>query len=295
MDDVVYKTKRVISDALESRLFDKIEVLDYGFIRVIDYMGNDSSIVQAARVSYGRGTKKASEDKALINYLVKHRHSTPLEMCEIKIHVKLPIFVARQWIRHRTANVNEYSARYSILDREFYIPDISDITSQSKSNKQGREEKSLKLEEIEQVIKILKTDAENCYTSYQKLLNIDNEGNLIDKNKQGIARELARMNLNLNYYTQWYWKIDLHNLLHFISLRADFHAQHEIQVYAKVLLEIVKDWVPYVYDAFMRHRIESITFSRDQKDVLRKICDISKITMEQSGLSQREWNELCFI
>jgi thymidylate synthase (FAD) len=292
VEDKQNLTKRVTSEALEKILYNKISLLDHGFIRVIDYMGNDSAIVQAARVSYGHGTKQISQDKGLINYLMKHRHTTPFEMCEIKLHVKLPIFVARQWIRHRTANVNEYSARYSILDKEFYLPNPANIAAQSQSNKQGREENILSNKEIENTLAILKKDSEQCYQSYEKLLNVTHTGDILDENNQGIARELARINLTLNYYTQWYWKIDLHNLLHFISLRNDAHAQYEIRVYAKELLEIVKHWVPYVYEAFLENRVNSVALSKSQAEVLKKVVDKSKLAEQEGNLSKREWQEL---
>lgn len=275
-------TKRAIAPALENILYEEIPILDHGFIRVIDYMGNDSSIVQAARVSYGAGTKRVHQDKGLISYLVKHRHTTPLEMCEIKIHVKLPIFVARQWIRHRTANVNEQSGRYSVLDKEFYLPELKQICPQSKTNKQGREEASH--EDAKSMLNILKSDSERCYSNYARLLG--------DDGNAGIARELARMNLTLNYYTQWYWKIDLHNLLHFVSLRATEHAQYEIRVYALALLDIIKLWVPYVYEAFVEHMLEGIRFSKGQIEALR--CMISKDLVEEqkAKLKPRDWDEL---
>ena len=221
--------------ALEAMLYQAIPVLDHGFVRVIDYMGDDAAIVQAARVSYGRGTRRVSEDAGLIRYLMRHRHSTPFEMCEIKYHVKLPIFVARQWIRHRTANVNEYSARYSILDREFYLPAPEHLAAQSAANRQGRGD-VLAGEEAAHVLDLLREDATRCYDHYAEMLNEDEAGAARDPSRQGLARELARMNLTLNTYTQWYWKTDLHNLFHFLSLRADAHAQYEIRAYAEAML-----------------------------------------------------------
>ena len=194
------KTKRVTAPELEKILFEALPVLDHGFIRVIDYMGDDSSIVQSARVSYGKGTKKVSTDRGLIKYLMRHWHTTPFEMCEIKYHVKLPIFIARQWIRHRTANVNEYSARYSILDKEFYLPSPENLAAQSKSNRQGRGE-VLEGEQAKEVLDLLKQDAEKTYNDYEIMLNERFDGTTIDENKKGLARELARMNLTLNTYT----------------------------------------------------------------------------------------------
>ena len=210
------QTKRVTSPELEKILYEAIPVLDHGFVRVVDYMGDDSSIVQSARVSYGKGTKKVSTDEGLIKYLMRHWHSTPFEMCEIKYHVKLPIFIARQWIRHRTANVNEYSARYSILDKEFYIPAKEQLSAQSTSNRQGRGD-LISGKQADEVLKILKDDATRTYDNYERMLNERFDGKIIDENKIGLARELARMNLTLNSYTQWYWKTDLLNLLNFLE------------------------------------------------------------------------------
>ena len=285
------KTKRVTSPELEKVLYEAIPVLDHGFIRVIDYMGDDSSIVQSARVSYGKGTKKVSTDDGLIRYLMRYRHSTPFEMCEIKYHVKLPIFIARQWIRHRTANVNEYSARYSILDKEFYLPTKDQLASQSKSNRQGRGD-VLKGKQAEEVLNILKDDATRTYDNYEKLLNERFDGTKIDESKIGLARELARMNLTLNTYTQWYWKTDLLNLLNFLFLRADDHAQYEIRVYAEKMLDTVKKWVPITYQAFMDYRVGAAEISSKGLKVIKSMISGKKVSQEESGLSKREWNEL---
>ncbi len=284
-------TRREVAPALEEVLYEAIPVLDHGFVRVIDYMGTDSAIVQAARVSYGKGTKKVNEDAGLINYLVRHRHTTPLEMCEIKFHIKLPMFVARQWIRHRTANVNEYSARYSILDKEFYVPKMEHLAAQSKQNHQGRGD-VLEGAEAAQVLEWLKNDSAQAYEHYEQMLNMDAAGNVLDENRKGLARELARMNLPVNFYTQWYWKVDLHNLLHFLSLRADSHAQYEIRVYAEAMLDLVKKWVPITYEAFMRYRLGAVSFSAPAMVVLKKMLAGEKITQEQSGLSKGEWREV---
>ena len=284
-------TKRVTSSELEKVLYDAIPVLDHGFIRVIDYMGDDSSIVQSARVSYGKGTKKVSTDDGLIRYLMRYRHSTPFEMCEIKYHVKLPIFIARQWIRHRTANVNEYSARYSILDKEFYLPAKDQLAAQSQSNRQGKGD-VLQGKQAEEVLNILKDDATRTYNNYEKLLNERFDGTKIDENKIGLARELARMNLTLNTYTQWYWKTDLLNLLNFLFLRADDHAQYEIRVYAQTMLETVKKWVPITYQAFMDYRVGAAEISSKGLKVIKSMIAGKKILQEESGLSKREWNEL---
>ncbi len=285
------ETARVTAPELEAVLYQPIEVLDHGFVRVIDYMGDDSSVVQSARVSYGKGTKKISNDKGLIKYLMRHRHSTPFEMCEIKFHIKLPIFIARQWIRHRTANVNEYSARYSILDKEFYIPSAKNLAAQSQINNQGRGD-ALTDDEASNVIQILKNDAEQTYANYETLLNENSSGGVLDEGKSGIARELARMNLTLNTYTQWYWKIDLNNLLHFLALRADDHAQYEIRVYADVMLDLVKKWVPLTYEAFEDYRMGGTELSAKEIKLMQKLLKGEKVSFEEEGLSKREWSEL---
>ncbi len=293
LDQQSYKneTKRVTSPELEKILYEALPVLDHGFVRVIDYMGDDSSIVQSARVSYGKGTKKVSTDEGLIKYLMRHWHSTPFEMCEIKYHVKLPIFIARQWIRHRTANVNEYSARYSILDKEFYIPEKGQLSAQSTSNRQGRGE-LITGEQANEVLEILKADATRTYDNYEKMLNEKYDGTVIDENKTGLARELARMNLTLNSYTQWYWKTDLLNLLNFLFLRADSHAQYEIRVYAETMLDTVKKWVPITHAAFLDYRVGAIHVSSKGKKVIKKLINGEKCDQINSDLSKREWNEL---
>ncbi|WPX99364.1 FAD-dependent thymidylate synthase [Candidatus Megaera polyxenophila] len=285
-------TKRATVPALEEILYNPIKVLDHGFVRVVDYMGDDSAVVQAARVSYGRGTKKSLQDKGLINYLMRHRHTTPFEMCDIKFHIKLPIFVARQWIRHRTASVNEYSARYSILSNEFYLPDRENLTSQSSTNKQGRSSEILPEDIALRVLATIKEDSLRCYKNYVAMMNQDEQGNIIDENNVGITRELARINLTLNHYTEWYWKINLHNLLHFLALRADHHAQYEIRVYAEVMLDIVKAWVPFVYEAFVEHRKRGANISKTGLEIIRKMIKGEKVDQESSGISKREWDEL---
>jgi thymidylate synthase (FAD) len=285
------QTRRPTVPALEDILYEPLPVLDHGFVRVIDYMGDDAAIVQAARVSYGKGTRKARDDAGLVRYLMRHRHTTPFEMCEIKYHVKLPIFVARQWIRHRTANVNEYSARYSIMDREYYIPALAQLGTQSSANRQGRGD-VLEGEEADYVLNVLKEDAERCHADYEAMLNEDAEGNPRDSARRGLARELARMNLTLNTYTQWYWKIDLHNLLHFLSLRADPHAQYEIRVYAEAMLETVKRWVPVTYDAFVNYRMGGAQISASGLAVIRRLLAGEPVTQADCGMSAREWREL---
>jgi len=285
------ETKRVTVQELEDVLYEAFPVLDHGFVRVVDYMGDDTSIVQSARVSYGKGTKQVSTDEGLIRYLMRHWHSTPFEMCEIKYHVKLPIFIARQWIRHRTANVNEYSARYSILDKEFYLPKAENLAAQSKSNRQGRGE-ILEGENAKKVLNLLKNDAERTYQNYETMLNEKYDGSTIDENSVGLARELARMNLTLNTYTQWYWKTDLLNLMNFLRLRADKHAQYEIRAYADIMLSILKKWVPITYGAFIDYRVGGVELSSKGKIVIKKIINNQNISIENSGLSKREWNEL---
>ncbi len=275
-------TRRATVPALEELLFTAIPVLDHGFIRVVDYMGDDAAVVQAARVSYGRGTRKTTEDEGLIRYLMRHHHSTPFEMCEIKYHVKLPIFIARQWIRHRTANVNEYSARYSIMDKDFYLPAPEQLALQSASNRQGRGE-ILDAVTAERVLGLLRDDAEQTYGHYEEML---------DESGIGLARELARMNLTLNTYTQWYWKTDLHNLFHFLRLRADAHAQYEIRVYAEAMLETVKAWVPLSAQAFTDYRLGAVTFSAKMMQVLKKLLANEPVEQASSGLSKREWTEM---
>jgi thymidylate synthase (FAD) len=285
------QTRRATVPALEEILFTPLPVLDHGFVRVIDYMGDDAAVVQAARVSYGKGTKRVNEDRGLIQYLMRHRHTTPFEMCEIKYHVKLPIFVARQWIRHRTANVNEYSARYSILDNEFYLPAPEHLAVQSTSNRQGRGD-SLPPNEAARVLDLLREDSLRAYRDYAYMLNEDESGKAVDENRSGLARELARMNLSLNFYTQWYWKADLHNLLHFLSLRADAHAQYEIRVYADVMIGTLERWVPLVAEAFRQYRIGGALLSANALAVVKKMLAGESVDQAASGMSKREWSEL---
>ena len=285
------KTIRPVAEGIEKILYQVFPALDHGFIRVVDYMGDDQAVVQAARVSYGKGTTRVSEDRGLIRYLMRHRHSTPFEMCEIKLHVKLPMFIARQWIRHRTASINEYSARYSVLDKEFYIPAAKDLAVQSLSNRQGRGE-VLSEKNSKEALDMLKRDAEKCFDTYEYLLNEKSNGEIIDENREGLARELARINLTLNTYTQWYWKTNLHNLMNFIYLRADSHAQYEIRVYADIIYEIMKAWVPITAEAFNSYRSGSIELSAEAMKVIKIMIAGKKIDQKSSGLSIREWNEL---
>jgi thymidylate synthase (FAD) len=314
-----YATRRVTVPALEEILYTALPVLDRGFVRVVDYFGDDGAIVQAARVSYGRGTTLVSNDRGLIRYLMRHRHTTPFEMCEIKLHVKLPIFVARQWIRHRTANVNEYSARYSLLSREFYTPDAAAVDSrlarvradaehtdlfgeewrgrvpkllavQSANNKQGRGSQ-LSPDEGAEAIRLIRSESRRAYTNYEKLLN-EHEGEPLSADRQGLARELARMVLPTNFYTEWYWKTDLHNLFHFLSLRADAHAQYEIRVYAEAIADITRRWVPIAYEAFDDYVRRAVSLSAGALAVVQRRLAGEAVEQASSGLSAREWREL---
>ena len=265
-------------------LLDKeFKVLDHGFVRLIDYMGSDAAIVQAARVSYGEGTKKVSEDRALIRYLMRQRHTSPFEMVEFKFHVKLPIFVARQWIRHRTANVNEYSGRYSVMKQEFYIPEAKDIRFQSTVNKQSRSEEEVPDELKRRFIDFLKRTHAASYEEYERLI------------EAGLARELARIGLPLSLYTEWYWKIDLHNLFHFLRLRMDPHAQQEIRQYANIMAEMVKVVCPMAYEAFMDYSFNALSFSGPELKALKAPLSDLSLTKEDlvaHGLSKREADEL---
>lgn len=285
-------TRRPTVPALEEVLYEVMPVLDHGFVRVIDYMGDDAAIVQAARTSYGRGTKRSRDDRGLINYLMRNWHTSPFEMCEIKLHVKLPIFVARQWIRHRTANVNEYSARYSILDNEFYLPAPEQLKAQSETNRQGRGD-ALTEDEAARVLDLLREDATRAYDHYEEMLNESPEGGRVDESRQGLARELARMNLPLSFYTQWYWKVDLHNLMHFLRLRADAHAQYEIRVYADVIVdEVMKRWVPMATAAFENYRLGGAQLSAAQLEVVKRMLAGEQVERDGTGISPAEWREM---
>ncbi len=267
---------RVVNPKADELLGKEFKVLNHGFVRLVDYMGGDESIVQAARVSYGKGTKTVSEDRTLIRYLMRHQHTTPFEMVEFKFHIKLPIFVARQWIRHRTANVNEYSGRYSIMPEEFYVPEESVIKYQNSLNKQGRDNEEVQPEIRKRVLEILLQEQKSSFNGYQEMLEYN------------IARELARINLPLSLYTQWYWKIDLHNLFHFLKLRMDKHAQYEIRVYAEKMAEIVKVIVPMAYEAFEDYVLKSITFSKNELTLLKKYLPIS---IDESELEKFDFSK----
>jgi thymidylate synthase (FAD) len=284
-------TRRATVPALEDILCQALPVLDHGFIRVIDYMGDDAAIVQAARVSYGRGTRHVSSDRGLIRYLMRHRHTSPFEMCELKLHVKLPIFVARQWIRHRTANVNEYSARYSVLEDEVYIPAPEHMAAQATTNRQGRAE-PLSAEVAGHFRQRLKAIGNEAFAAYHEMLNVEPGGAVRDPETPGLARELARIGLPLNTYSQWYWKTDLHNLLQFIGLRADPHAQYEIRAYAELLHDIVRKWVPLTADAFAEYRLNAGLLSATALQVVRRFVAGEPVTQAESGLSAREWRDL---
>lgn len=288
-----HKTYRVTVDAIEEIIHQVIPVLDHGFIKVIDYMGGDSSITQAARVSYGKSTTIVQLDKDLISHLMKNEHTSPFEMCEIKMHIKMPIFVARQWLRHRTASINEYSARYSILDKEFYVPEYECVIERSVKNSRHKESEMLGQKEAERMLQILKADSAMCYEHYCEMLNIDeNTGKSLNNHGNSAIREIARTNLPLNCYTQMYWKINLHNLLHFLKLRTNVHAQFEIREYADRILGIVKKWVPHVYDAFLNYQLNSYKLSGEGVKIVRDFMNGRKKKMEDYGVSAREWAEI---
>jgi thymidylate synthase (FAD) len=285
-------TLRTVAADMERLLHKPVGVLDQGFIRVVDYMGDEGAIVQAARISYGRGTKTRSEDKALIRYLLRNRHTTPFEMCEIKFHIRLPIFVARQWVRHRTANINEHSARYSILPNEFYCPEPAVVAEQSSSNRQGRKSDAIPRDEAKSILRLLKEDAQRSFDVYRLLLNEDEDRKKRDPARPQLSRELARIGLPLSTYTEWYWKIDLHNLLNFIRLRASPHAQYEIRAYAEEIAKIVRRWTPNVFQAFEDHELNSISLSGPAIKVLQDWLHGKFPTRESSGLSKSEWQEM---
>ena len=236
---------------------DAVKCLDKGFVRLVDSMGGDDAIVQAARVSYGKGTSKLSQDRGLIRYLMRHRHTTPFEMVEFKFHCEMPIFVARQWVRHRTANINEYSLRYSEARDEFYYPESKHIQFQSALNKQGRSGNVPK-QLTDKVMKYFKEISERSFDMYKEL------------NEAGLARELIRAILPVNLYTEWYWKNDLHNLLHFIGLRSDSHAQYEIRVYSDAMAEAVKKVAPFAWEAYQDYVVSGLRFSRIEQSLLEQ-------------------------
>ncbi|MBR9972727.1 FAD-dependent thymidylate synthase [Magnetospirillum sulfuroxidans] len=285
-------TFRPVAAGMEEHVNVYHPVLDHGFIAVKDYMGDDLSILQMARMSYGKGTKGVSDDRALLRYLMRHFHTSPFEGCVIKLHVKLPIFVMRQWVRHRTASLNEYSARYSIMPDEFYMPEPAQLAVQSTDNKQGRGD-NLTTEQANEVLRILKDDAQRNFSSYHNLLNVDEDGEAIDEDRDGIARELARIGLPLSTYTQMYWQTNLHNLMHFLRLRADHHAQYEIRIYAEKMLAIMADWVPVTTEAFRDYQLEASRLSRMELGLVRDLLagKASMADAERYGLSKREIRE----
>jgi thymidylate synthase (FAD) len=262
-----------------------IRCLDKGFVRLVDVMGSDAAIVQAARVSYGAGTKQVNEDRGLIRYLMRHAHTTPFEMVELKFHVKLPIFVARQWIRHRTANVNEYSGRYSVMNDECYVPEPAQMRPQSAANRQGRSAEAFADDEAASMIAMMRSAQEQSYSDYEALLERD------------LTRELARINLPLSMYTEWYWKIDLHNLFHFLRLRMDAHAQYEIRVYAEAMASLVKEIAPLAYEAFEDYVLNAVRLTHPEIVAMKRLLEktdtttLSDEVLAQCGLSKREIGE----
>jgi len=254
-----YKSGRLIVPEAEEVLGKRFDCLNHGFVRLVDYMGGDEAIVQAARVSYGKGTKSTSEDRGLIRYLMKHKHTTPFEMVEMKWHCKMPIFVARQWIRHRTANVNEYSMRYSESKDEFYVPELENVRYQSEVNKQGGSDKKMAETVSETVREIIERTNKDTTRDYDLM------------NEAGIARELSRVVLPTSAYTEWYWKNDLHNTLHFLRLRMDKHAQYEIRVFADAMAGVVKKVAPMAYEAFEDYAVNSVNFSPEEQTALSRI------------------------
>lgn len=257
-----------ISPAAEAILDREFPVLNKGFVRLVDYLGNDDRIVQSARVSYGNGTKTQRQDRGLIHYLLRNQHTSPFEQVVFTFHIKLPIFVARQWIRHRTARLNEVSGRYSVLKDEFYLPDRNDIAFQSTDNKQGRSADPVPSETADAVCRRLEADQKHLYENYQATLN------------EGIARELARVNLPLSLYTEWYWQIDLHNLFHFLKLRQDSHAQKEIRDYADVLLKIASAVCPVACEAFECYMKEGKLFSAHEIKAVNDLLDGNPVALE---------------
>jgi thymidylate synthase (FAD) len=273
---------RITVPEAEALLDASLPVLDHGFVRLVDYLGGDARIVQSARVSYGEGTKSVREDRALIDYLVRNRHTSPLEQVVFTFHVKMPIFVARQWIRHRTARLNEISGRYSVMRDEFYVPGPDEVRLQSKRNRQGGSADEVPQELREEVIRILREEQEHAYGTYERLLGDD------------VARELARVNLPLSLYTEMYWQIDLHNLFHFLRLRMDWHAQYEIRAYGDAMAQIARAVSPMAYEAFEEHILHARTLSRTELELVREAVDVARLAqaLEQSDLRSSRRNEL---
>lgn len=301
IDIPVSETKRPISPGAEKWLGVPIKCLDHGFVYLKDYMGNDLSIEEAARISYLAGTRKASETEGLIRYLRRHDHTTPFEMTVVKFHAKMPIFVARQWVRHRMASINEESARYSILSNEFYIPAPEVLAEQSRSNRQGRE-KPLSPQYAEEVRSFIAKTGEAQYAAYEFLLNDDDSGNPIDPERPMLARETSRGELGTKFYTQWYWKTDLHNFMHFARLRMDEHAQYEIRVYANALARVASDAFPIAWKAFEDYELFAKRFTRPELTVLTNLAEkrgirfsldeIIAAAKEANLTNKRERNEM---
>ena len=283
--DATHEIKRTSSPFLDSILGHSFPLLDHGFVRVIDYMGDDNAIVQMARTSYGAGTTAISDDRGLIRYLMRHAHTSPMEGCEIKLHLKMPVFVARQWIRHRMASLNEISGRYSVMKDEFYVPERDRLGRQSKTNKQGTGD-GYGIDQQTSILKLLIDNAIGSFDLYENLCDEDTD----------LARELARINLPLSTYTEFYWKIDLHNLLHFLKLRCDSHAQYEIRVYADVIATLISQWVPHAHEAWVDYKRDAVTFSRMEIELLRHLLATNAgvpqhIAPDMVGLSKREMTE----
>ena len=274
---------RITVPEAEAILDKEFQVLDHGFVRLVDYLGGDARIVQSARVSYGEGTKTVREDKTLIDYLLRNKHTSPFEQVILTFHVKMPIFVARQWIRHRTARLNEISGRYSVMKDEFYVPKPEEVRFQSKNNKQGSSQDDVPLELRERIIGLLQQEQAQTYQNYEGLL------------EDGIARELARINLPLSLYTEMYWQIDLNNLFHFLRLRMDWHAQYEIRVYGDAMAKIVQAVSPLAYEAFEEHLLHGKSFSKTELELMRQSLDIRKLTELISKSEMRDTRKQEFL
>lgn len=272
----------------------EIKVLDHGYVKLQRVDGIDTDITGAARLSYSKGTKSVSKDQGLINYLMRNRHTSPTEMVGFVFHCKMPIFVARQWVRHRTASLNEMSARYSILPKEYYVPTAKVLAEQSKNNKQGREDKLLPKEYTDYIIGLIKRNSNMAYSDYEYMLNDDGEGNP-DKRPDDpmLARELARMILPVNFYTEWIWRIDLHNLFHFLGLRLDSHAQYEIRVYAEAIATIVREVFPMSWSAFEEYRLNAVTFSGKEMKCITELWEQGPYDKEYKPekFSDGEWKQ----
>lgn len=273
---------RITVPEAEAIVDKEFQVLDHGFVRLVDYLGGDARIVQSARVSYGEGTKTLREDKTLIDYLLRNKHTSPFEQVILTFHVKMPIFVARQWIRHRTARLNEISGRYSVMRDEFYTPQPEEVRFQSKRNKQGGSTQDVPDSMREKVIQLLQQEQQQLYGDYETML------------EDGIARELARINLPLSLYTEMYWQIDLNNLFHFLRLRMDWHAQYEIRVYGDAMAKIVQAVSPMAYEAFEEHILHGRNFSRTELELLRSALDLGKLAeaVEKSDMRETRQKEL---